>query len=283
MRWASRSACCVLAWCALGTASASEDGGSPIDAAHGADAAGPPAGWIAAQRDLDRARAATQARDLPAALQALQAAYASWPDVRLLYNLAQIERALDRPVDALTHYQRFLRDIDRAGADPELDKRIPAAEQHVSELRLLGEIDVVGQPEIEVELDDRPVQGKPIVASVGRHVVRCRRSGLQVARYVEVESGRRVRVEPDFGAVSKTSGAIDIAHRGPSRQPIDISAPTPAPASAPSHRPIYRRWQLWTALAGFLAIGAAALIIGRELSAAPSCPAGYQCRYAPGP
>jgi len=285
MRWALRSACCCLAWCVLGTAAASEDGGSAIDGAARADDGGAAARWTAAQRELDRARAATRAQDLPAALHALQAAYSWWPDARLLYNLAQIERALDRPVDALAHYQRFLREIDRSEGDADFDRRISEAEQHVSRLRLLGEIEVVGQPEVEVDIDERPARVMPIVASVGRHVVRCRRGGLQVARDVEVEPGRRIRVEPDFGAMSKTGRAIQIARLPTTKEPIGISAPAPASARSPSHRPIYRRWQFWTAVAGALAGAGAVFLISRELGAPPPCPPMTLCGHpaAPGP
>jgi hypothetical protein len=118
------------------------------------------------------------------------------------------------------------------------------------------------------------------VVSVGRHVVRCRRGGLQVARDVEVESGRRIRVEPDFGAMSMTRRAIEIARLPTTKEPIGISAPAPPSVPSPSHRPIYRRWQFWTVVAGVLAGAGAVFLIGRKLGAAPPCPEMIVCGHA---
>ncbi len=230
--------------------------------------------WAAAQHELDLAGEASHAGDLPAAHRHLEAAYAFFPDARLLYNLAQIERGLNRPVDALKHYEQFLHEIVKD--DPSADKRIALSKEYLTELRRFGEIEVVTSSPVEVIVDDKPAATEPIVVLVGKHVVKIRIGGEETSHELNVQPGQRARIEP-----SNYPKIVKLTPTNGDSPPTIVAQPQESSAERRVRRPLYRRWQFWTTVAGVIAAVGATIFISRALRS-PDCPPDVDCRHFPG-
>lgn len=265
----------ILALSVASAAVAGEDAGAiPQDepVLDGGDAS--PDRWAAAQHELDLAREAWHAGDLRAAHDHLEAAYASFSDARLLYNLAQIERTLHRPVDALAHYEQFLRDISED--DPSTDKRIALSKEYLTELRRFGEIEVVTSSPVEVLVDNEPATTEPIVVLVGKHVIKIRIAGEETSHELNVQPGQRARIEPSnrprIAKLTPTNGDSRLT---------TVAQPRDNSADRPVRRPIYRRWQFWMTVGGVIAAVGATIFISRALRS-PDCPTNVVCVHVPG-
>src|SRR5262249_18426965 len=119
-----------------------------------ADSGGAADARAEAQRHVAQGLAEHGKGNLAAALGEFRAAYSLVLDPRILYNIAQEERALQKPVEALEHYERFLAEMKPAPAEPDLGRRIDTAEKAVAELhQQLGQLEIVTEPGVEVLLD----------------------------------------------------------------------------------------------------------------------------------
>ena len=270
----------ILLFCSGSKAGAGEDAGAAArDEAHSVPADAASDKWAAAQRDLDLAQEASRAGDLLAAHRYLNEAYALFPDARLLYNLAQIERALNRPVDALEHYEQFLREIDRD--DRSLDKRIAMSKQYLTDLRRFGEVQVVTSAPVEVIVDGEPATAEPIVVLVGKHVVKVRIGGKETLRELEIQPGQRARIEPGTALASNPPASVRLKAPNIDSQANIAERLRDDQPGRSVHRPIYRRWQFWATVGGVLAAAGATILISRSLLP-PMCPVMDECRHFPG-
>ena len=217
------------------------------------------------------------ADDLTGALDEYRAAYTLAPTLKRLYNIAQVEHALNHPLEALGHYETFLEGARASNDSAELTVGIGNAEEAVTDLRAnaVGSIDVVAEPGVQVLVDGEPRGATPLAAPVdalpGVHSVAFRRGEREQKQQVEVAAGRRARVDgrlvlevlapPGTGSGSqpRTQG------EGPNVV-IHNSAPPPPPARPP----IYKRWYFWSAAA--LALIGGGVAIYAATPQRPACP-----------
>ncbi|HET6146160.1 MAG TPA: tetratricopeptide repeat protein [Polyangia bacterium] len=209
------------------------------------------------------ARAAVD--DLAGALDEYRAAYALAPTLKRLYNLAQVERALNHPLEALRHYETFLEGARAANDSAELTVGIGNAEEAVADLRAnaVGRIDAVAEPGVQVLVDGEPRGATPLAAPVdalpGLHSVAFRRGGREQNHEIQVAAGRRARI--DGTLVLQVSSPGPVSGSSPRTQDpgpgVGISNGTaPAPPARP---PIYKRWYFWSAAALVLIGGGVAI------------------------
>jgi hypothetical protein len=157
--------------------------------------------------------------DVAGALEKFSAAYAAYPSPKLMFNIGQANRELNRPVEAIEAFQRFL--AEATDASPET---IADANKSVAELRKkLGRIRIDCEtPGAEVSVDGKPVGLTPlpelIWATPGRHQVTASHANTAPAiENVEVPVG-------SVGIVTMRLLPLTAAV---------IAAPVPAPEAAP--------------------------------------------------
>ena len=178
------------------------------------------------------------------ALQSFEQAYETFPSPKIHYNLARTLAAVERPLEAIEHYQRFLKD---AGLE-ESDARYKKAQEEMARLeegigRVAFVTDVVGST---LSLDDGPPQPLPestLRLLPGPHRVTIETpDGRSFVETVDVTAGETIRVHVLFPAVSAPP---------PSR--ALVAAPPPGVEES---EPITSKWWFWTA------IGAAVVAVG---------------------
>jgi hypothetical protein len=209
------------------------------------------------------------ADDLIGALEEYRSAYALAPTLKRLYNIAQVERALDRPLAALRHYETFLEGARTAGDSAELTVGIGNAQEAVTDLRAhaLGSIEVIAEAGVLVLVDGEPRGATPLAAPVdtlpGAHSVALRRGEREQKHEIQVVAGRRAQV--DGTLVLKALAPAGSASAAPSRDPGPTSPEAglrqSAPAPAPARPPIYKRWYFWSAAALALIGGGVAIYL----------------------
>ncbi|MGA9656701.1 MAG: tetratricopeptide repeat protein, partial [Polyangia bacterium] len=116
--------------------------------------------------------------DVIGALEKFQAAYAAFPSPKLMFNIAQAERELGRPVEAMEAFEKFLEGATDASPDKIADARKSVAQFQKSLGRILVECGTSG---VEVSVDGgrvgvTPLPG-PIWATPGIHQVAARHAG----------------------------------------------------------------------------------------------------------
>lgn len=189
------------------------------------------------------AESGERVRTYERALRCYQQALKSGQQVDALYHpLGLVYEKLERPVEAIGAFERFL------AAVPEIERRPGVTKQIQDKLKVLlaqvSRLDIVAIQGAEVRVDQQPVGQAPL--------------------------GRLVLVLPGAHSVSATwpagtQGADVMAEAGQVRR-IDLTPAPPQPmAQAPLARPrqaatettpLHRRWWLWT-LVGVAAAGAA--------------------------
>ncbi|HEV8548928.1 MAG TPA: PEGA domain-containing protein, partial [Polyangiaceae bacterium] len=133
-----------------------------------------------------------------AALDEFNAAYQKSPHFAVLYNIAQAEIALGRPLKAIETLKRYLRD----GKDDVPAERRRQVEQQLAELKsAFGELMVKTEPPgatISVdgaEIGNAPL-AEPLTLTPGSHVVTASRSNaLPVTRVITVKEGEHQELE----------------------------------------------------------------------------------------
>lgn len=228
------------------------------------------------------------------ALEKFQAAYAAYPSPKLWFNIGQVERALNHPVEAVEAFQKFLALVP--DAEPE-NKEV--AKSAVAEIESkLGRVRIKCEtPGAEVVIDGKNVGPvplpEPLWATPGSHRVTITHVGFAPAtENVEVSAGSTalvvIRLAPPSPpaeitpppAVTEAEGAALPPGTEPwtvppapeptpaEVPPLPVAAPfpatpaaldltvQPAPAQDQSQaRPIYKTWWFWTG-AGVVAAGA---------------------------
>jgi cell division septum initiation protein DivIVA len=192
--------------------------------------------------------------DVAGALEKFQAAYASFPSPKLMFNIGQANRDLHRHLEALEAFEKFLADAPDASPEMIADARKSVHELH----KKLGQIQIDCMTSgSEVSVDGRSVGWTPlpglIWATSGHHQITAKHEG--VAPAVE-------KVDVKAGVVSNVNLRLAATVAAAS-----VSAPTAAPAldlqSSPTPGGASEGWWLgrkWTWVAGgstvLLAVGA---------------------------
>jgi hypothetical protein len=120
--------------------------------------------------------------DVAGALEKFQAAYVAFPSPKLMFNIAQANRALSRPVEAMEAFEKFL--VGAADSPPE---KIDDARRSVAQLQeKLGRIQIdCDTTDAEVGVDGKRVALIPlpdaIWATPGRHQVTAKHASMAPA------------------------------------------------------------------------------------------------------
>jgi hypothetical protein len=255
--------CLIAGLLCLGDVARAEDAGADADL----DAR------AGAERHLALGKAASDAGHFAVALDEFQAASGLLQTPRVLYNIAQVERALGRSDLALEHYQRFLSEIGSVPPEPDVPPRIKIAEGAIASLAAeVGAVDVGGDPGVEVLVDGQPrgrtPLGGPLRVMPGVHELMFRRAGLEVRRPVRIAAGQRLRAE---GLRAPPPRSLPPA---PAPPPASVAI-RPLPQPAP-RRPLYGRWYFWAGLGALAAVaGMAAVYLSSPRP--PDCPPNATC------
>jgi hypothetical protein len=213
-----------------------------------------------AQALLTEGTALYERGDFAGALDRFQAAYAIYPSPKLQFNIAQADRDLGRPVEAIEAFEKFL-----AQAPKSAPALLSEAYQSVADLRSkLGRIKIQCETsDSEVAIDGKTVGITPLALPIwtlpGRHEVVIRHEGYHPIS-VTVAAGEHQTI-------------VFESHRGtvlPATSVADSAAPpataTTAPSSAdggPSQDWFSRqRWYVWATAGGTVAFTVGAIVAG---------------------
>jgi hypothetical protein len=183
-------------------------------------------------------------KQFAAALASFEEAYRTFPSPKIHYNLARTLAACERPLEAIDHYERFLKE---AGLE-ESDSRYQKAAEEMTKLEsAIGKVafvtDIVGST---LSLDDgahEPLPESTIRLLPGPHrVVIETPDGRRFVETVEVTAGETIRVHVLFPTVVAP----------PPKAPLIAEAAPPAADDTS----IVERWWFWAA------IGAAVIAVG---------------------
>jgi hypothetical protein len=217
--------------------------------APGAAPPGPPAAKAQAQALLREGTRLYRDGQYQEALARFTEAYALYPSPKLHFNVGQANRELQRPVEALAAFDRFLNDpanAPRAAVDE--------ARRSANELRRqLGQIHVDCPTRgVEVLLNGAHTGETPLPAPVwvipGRHVLALR--GRRVAPFeevVEVRSGTTTTVTPTLRQIQLLPSPYVLG------RPLS-AVPDTRPAEPSLWSQMRGRWWFWAAVAA-VAVG----------------------------
>jgi hypothetical protein len=186
-----------------------------------------------AQQLLDQGVELFRAEKWQPALEKFEEAYRELPTASILYNLGQAQLKLDRSVEALEAFERFLKE-----AHDESPERIQRATAYVESLHArVGRIAFSGSPGTAVVVDGVPsgrLPREPMRAKAGLHKV----------------------------TFALGQGPVDVIVAVQPESTVDARAvaivvpPPPPPPGPPPPRPFYRRPLVWVVL-GVATVGAA--------------------------
>jgi hypothetical protein len=235
-----------------------------------------PQAKLKAQGLLNEGSAFYERGDYATALEKFNAAYATYPSPKLMFNIGQANRDLSRPVEALDAFEKFL--TGAADASPET---IADARRSVTELRQkLGQIRIeCDRADAEVSLDGKSVGRTPLREFVwttpGHHQVTASHAATALAlENVEVAAGvvqvvvlqlhalAAPRPETTAGtepAVVRQPEAIRQAEAQPASS-LDLRTST-APGTASSGWWLGRTWT-WVAAGSTVLLAAGAVTAG---------------------
>lgn len=192
---------------------------------------GPPvADRAEARRHFQLGVAAYTAGRWAAALEEFQGAYRLAPHPSVRVNIANCYAHLDRPTDALVHFEQFLAESPSAP-----DAQVTEVESQINQLRArVGELQLVvtpaSVPGLAVTLDGQTVSlGRPVHLAPGHHVVEALAEGhTTLRREIEAVAGQ---------AQVLTLALEPVAPPTPPPTPVPIVAPPPTPVAAPDPLP----------------------------------------------
>jgi hypothetical protein len=191
------------------------------------------------------------------ALDRFTRAHALYPSPKLLYNIAQANRELGRPVAALAAFEGFLAQVD--GPPPRLAAEV---RRSIAELQTqLAQVQIqVSVPGAEVTLDGHPLGLTPLPDAVwvtpGAHEI----------------AARKDRFLPQRRSLDARAGVVE-------QVTITLAPLVPVAARAPVYRPaasapIYQRPWFWVAVGAAVVAGTVAAVAwsGRGDSPAAAMP-----------
>lgn len=207
-------------------------------------------------------------REWEQALEKFWGAYRAFPSPKLLINIGAAYLELDRPVDALEAYERFLGAKD---APPELFADARAGADRAA--AQVGQIEFDAPQGTDVTIDGLPAGKTPVGrvrVKAGFHRVRFvvpARGELDVVAEVK---GREVAVvrppeeaPPPPVPVVVPPPAPVATPPPPAAAPPAVVETRPAPPPAEPARPFYSRWWFWTGVAAVAGGAVAAVLLAR--------------------
>ncbi|WP_157068903.1 PEGA domain-containing protein [Sandaracinus amylolyticus] len=239
----------------------------------------------AAQDDRERARVEFQRgvdaygrADYQVALEAFQEAYRLAPHPMVRVNIANAYEQLDRPLEALFHFERFL--AESTGASREQRREVDAAVRRLRQR--VGELDLHVTPDGAVVTIDGTEQrrapiAEPVRVVAGDHTIDIQLDGYRAERRtVTVAGGQTARVDVRLAraeaVVASGVGASPVEATGTEAEPVVASTepepvvepiaepePTPPPSSGGGFRILEG---VWVAGAITIAAGIAAGVTG---------------------
>jgi hypothetical protein len=231
-----------------------------------AQVAAPPAADVQAKARavalLKEGNAAYDAQKFSVALDKFQAAFSIYPSPKLQFNIAQANRELGLPVEALMAFQKFLAEPGDAGPDIVADARRSVVQLTAK----LGQIKITcSTPDATVSVDGKTVGRTPIAAPIwvvpGQH-----RIALKHPSYLPATV--------DLTTVAGGTSTLAPQLRPPEVVPhqVVVSAPVAtttaetqlvASPSQPGGSVWSRqRWYFWTAAAGTVVFASTAIVAG---------------------
>ncbi|MGD0836392.1 MAG: tetratricopeptide repeat protein [Polyangia bacterium] len=191
---------------------------------------GTPEAKTAAQALLSQGTKLFSQGDFAAALDHFNQAYTAYPSPKLLYNIAQTERALGRPADAMNAFARLLRQAPDKSPEgwAEMASEVKDAMAELADQ--LGQLRIeCSMPDAEIGLDGKILGTSPLSDAVwveaGQHQVTARRANA-------------IPVVEDVSVLAKATGTVALKIRplasasyGPAR-----TAESASPATAQSDR-----------------------------------------------
>lgn len=195
------------------------------------------------------AESGERVRTYERALRCYQQALKSGQQVDALYHpLGLVYEKLERPVEAIGAFERFL------AAVPEIERRPGVTKQIQDKLKVLlsqvSRLDIIAVKGAEVRIDQQPVGqaplGRLVLVLPGAHSISATATGPAGTQGADVvaEAGQVRRIDLTPTPPQQVAQA-PLIHSGPGQA-----------AKAPETTPTYRRWWLWT-LVGVAAAGAA--------------------------
>lgn len=196
-----------------------------------------------------------------AALAEFNKAYASAPNYRVLYNIAQVQVQRHDYVAALQLFEDYL---ERGGSEIAADRR-EQVESSLAHLRgRIALLSVNGSVRAELQLDGRRIGTLPLIAPVpvnpGVHDLTLRKDGYETIRHVvTIASGETLRLELPMVAQRPT-----VAPSAASLPPSAPIAPSmhDARLTTPNTRTETSRAPLWVSLVATAALATASVAFG---------------------
>jgi PEGA domain len=216
-----------------------------------------------------------QQGDVAGALEKFNAAYAAYASPKLLFNIAQANRDLSRPVEALGAFEKFLAEAPDASPETIADANKSAAELRGKLGRIRIDCEMAGT---EVSVDGKSVGMTPLPelvwATPGRHQVTAKHASAAPA----IED-----VDVTVGSVSAvTMRMLPLAAPAAAPAPnLDLQAMT-KPSGASEGWWLGRKWT-WVAAGSTVLLAAGAITAGVLMqdkfdSLRSSCGAGNSLR-----
>jgi hypothetical protein len=240
---------------------------------------GDPQAKAQAQTLLGQGTKLYQQGDVAGALERFNAAYAAYPSPKLMFNIAQADRDLGRPVEALEAFEKFL-----AGAADASPETVADVRKSVAELqRKLGRIQIDCETAgAEIGLDGKYVGVAPIPdliwATPGRHQVTAKHASAAPAiEDADVTAGPVTTV-----TIRLRPMAASVASPAPKAAPdFDVQAALP-PSGGSEGWWLGRKWT-WVAAGSTVLLAAGAITAGALMqskfdSLRSSCGAGNPAR-----
>lgn len=213
-------------------------------------------------------------------------AYGIFPSAKLLRNIAATYAALERPVEALDAYERFMRE---AGAEVTTRERAQVARELQDVAGHVGELRVSAPEGTDVRVDGErvgytplgrtrlragtrrvtmtPPGGAPVNVSVeivGRHtaVVGLSSDASGSAPVVTERAASGAGLIERAGASREDPLARPLGSEWPAGEAVqpDAMAAAPPAGPPPAERPFYSRWPFW--------VGVGAVVVGGVVAGA---------------
>jgi hypothetical protein len=189
------------------------------------------------------------ARDFESARLAFTQAYAVLQKPGILLNLALSELYSNRAVDALGHFEQYLKD-----AAPPPDKRERAQKAMQEAYERTGHVAIKSAPGAEVRIDDKPLASiAPVVhVTPGTHAVSARLGDKSKTVSVEAHVSETVTADVTFDA--------DAAP--PSKSPASSAALSGAAVDGPPREPRGETFWGFRSVTGLALLGVGAIGLG---------------------
>lgn len=200
------------------------------------------------------------ARDFESARLAFTQAYAVLQKPSILLNLALSELYSNHPVEAVGHFEQYIKD---PSTSPEKRDK---AKKHLEEaMKKTGHLQIRTSADAEVKLDGRPVPPPLSMVHVmpGAHALEARLGGKTKTANVDAKAGENTPVDLAFDAepASPTPAPVPTTSASTASPPPGSDAhPTEPPPAEPSS-PSMARWLVPAGL-GVVAVGGLVMGIG---------------------